>query len=180
MSKYKEFVDKYAPNKNKIMAMDIPIIRNDNNDNWRFLRDYQQRQVNAGRVALQMMDKRSLLFVIPTGGGKTFTACYLIDQAQQKQQNTLVLVHRKELVRQFSESLTSYGVDHGIIAQGHKLDFTKRVQVASVGKVKGMLEKMHWRPNLIIPDEAHHCVQGSMFGTVVDHYPKAGRHRPWS
>ena len=173
MSKYREFVDKYAPNKEKIMAMDIPIVRNDDNDNWRFLRDYQQRQVNAGRVALQMIGKRSLLFVIPTGGGKTFTACYLIDQAQQKQQNTLVLVHRKELVRQFSESLTSYGVEHGIIAQGHRLDFTKKVQVASVGKVKGMLEKMHWRPNLIIPDEAHHCVQGSMFGAVVDHYPNA-------
>jgi len=58
MSKYREFVDKYAPNKEKIMAMDIPIVRNDDNDNWRFLRDYQQRQVNAGRVALQMIGKR--------------------------------------------------------------------------------------------------------------------------
>lgn len=153
-------------------AMDIPVQRPDDNDNWHHLRPYQQSTVNGVRSAFAG-GFRAPLLVLPAGGGKTFTSCYMIDQAQEKGRNVLVLVHRQELVNQFSAALDAYGIKHERIVAGNKRPPKSRVQVAMVQTYARRIGKSPWRPHLIISDEAHHVTQGSLWGKVLEAHPGA-------
>jgi len=157
-----------------IQAMTIPVERPDDNANWHHLRGYQQHTVNGVRVAFSQ-GSRAPLLVLPAGGGKTFTSCYMIDQAQGQGRNVLILVHRQELARQFSQALTAYGVAHGLIMAHERPDLARRVQVASVQTYAKRMGKMSWRPHLIISDEAHHVTEGSLWGRVLENHAGALR-----
>jgi hypothetical protein len=85
----------------------------------------------------------------------------------------LILVHRRELIRQASAKLTLAGVAHGIIAAGFQQS-DHPVQVASVQTLVRRLERQHWQPDLIVIDEAHHAVAGT-WGSVLNHWPEAYR-----
>ncbi|WP_417842000.1 DEAD/DEAH box helicase [Terasakiella sp.] len=138
------------------------------------LRGYQGRLVTDARDSFAAKH-RAVLVVLPTGGGKTFIFCYIADATQKKGNNVLILVHRKELIRQTSKSLTKLGVDHGVIAPGHPFQLKKQVQVASiqtVGRRLDVLAKSGWVPGLIVPDEAHHATAGT-WRKVIDHWPNA-------
>ena len=100
----------------------------------------------------------------------TLTSCYIVDRAQGKGSKVLILVHRSTLMKQFSEALTKYGVRHALIAPGAPLDLTKNVQVAKVGTLVRRMQKIPWRPDFIVVDEAHHCVVGTMFGKILEFY----------
>jgi superfamily II DNA or RNA helicase len=123
------------------------------------LRDYQQKAIDDIRASYRAGHKAPLL-CLPTGGGKTVIFSYIAQSAAAKGKRVLILVHRRELVQQTSETLKSLGLDHGIIAAGHPMD-TKPVQVASVQTLVRRLEKIDEEPDLIIIDEAHHAVAGS-------------------
>lgn len=155
-------------------AMTIPVERDDDSPNWPHLRSYQQHTVNGMRTAYSQGFKSPLL-VLPPGGGKTFTSCYIIDQAQIRSRNVLILVHRQELAAQFSRALDAYGVKHGLIMSGSRPDLKHRVQVASVQTYARRMHKMTWRPHLIISDEAHHVTEGSLWGEVLENHPGALR-----
>lgn len=155
-------------------AMTIPVERDDDSPNWPHLRSYQQHTVNGMRTAYSQGFKSPLL-VLPPGGGKTFTSCYIIDQAQIRSRNVLILVHRQELAAQFSRALDAYGVKHGLIMSGSRPDLKHRVQVASVQTYARRMHKMTWKPHLIISDEAHHVTEGSLWGKVLENHPGALR-----
>lgn len=138
------------------------------------LRDYQQNAVDSLRSCYSG-GARAPLLVLPTGAGKTVCFCYITKNAAMRKNKTIILVHRRELLRQTSESLTKLGVDHGRIASGHLMDFTKDTQVASVQTLAQRfvaLSKANWKPDLIIIDEAHHATAGS-WRAVVGRYPNA-------
>lgn len=120
-----------------------------------------------------MQGHRSVLYVLPTGGGKTVIFCYIAEQAAQKGNRICILVHRQELVDQTSASLKALAVPHGIIAAGVEQDLTHSVQVASV---QTLVRRLHRIPpdffQLLIVDEAHHAVAGS-WSTVINAYPQA-------
>lgn len=132
------------------------------------LRGYQQAGVDALR-RLYAAGLQILLYVLPTGGGKTFVFCYIANQAVARGNNVLILVHRKELLLQASRSLSELGVKHGLIAPGHTP--TKHaVQVASVQTIVRRMHTMRWRPGLIVVDEAHHLTKGSLWGKVIEFF----------
>lgn len=93
------------------------------------LRDYQEVAVGEIRVEFRQ-GNTPVLFVLPTGGGKTYTFSYIAASASDKGRAVCIIVHRKELLLQASASLTALGIDHGLISP----DFTPRrhamVQVA--------------------------------------------------
>lgn len=103
----------------------------------------------------------------------TRTSCYIIDQAIARGRKVLILVHRQELAKQFSEALTDYGVRHGFIGPGAPFEVGKNVQVASVQTLVKRMDRLPWRPDLIVIDEAHHCTEGSSWGKVIDRYMHA-------
>ena len=136
------------------------------------LRQYQQEGVNNIRLSY-MQGRRSVLYVLPTGGGKTVIFSHIAEQAAKKGNRVCILVHRTELVDQSSESLSKIGVDHGIITAGQEMDLSKTVQIASVFT---LVRRLHLVPpdffGLLVVDEAHHAVAGSWKKTI-DHFVNA-------
>jgi superfamily II DNA or RNA helicase len=136
------------------------------------LRKYQQQGVSS--IRLEYMERRNrVLYVLPTGGGKTVIFCYIAEQAAMKGNRICILVHRQELVSQTSEALDRLGVSHGVISAGHSMDLSHGVQVASVWT---LARRLHQVPadffQLLIVDEAHHAVAGS-WAKVINHYRAA-------
>lgn len=96
--------------------------------------------------------------VLPTGGGKTHVFSEIAEAAAARGNRVLILVHRRELMRQASRHLSRLGVQHGLIAPG--MPYTSHaIQIASeqtLSRRAGL-----YRFNLIIPDETHHSVSNT-------------------
>jgi len=136
------------------------------------LRPYQDRAIDDLRHAYRAGSCAPLL-CLPTGGGKTVIFTAIAQATAAKGLNVLILVHRRELLRQASAKLRDVGLQHGTIAAG--LPFTSdQVQVASVQTLVRRLSRIDWQPSLIIIDEAHHAVAGS-WERVLSHWPNAYR-----
>lgn len=133
------------------------------------LRPYQTDAVAALRTAYAH-GKRAPVYTLPTGGGKTLVFCYVARNAVNRGKRVLILVHRAELLRQASTTLTRWGVAHGTIAPGHPMT-VQMVQVASVQTAVRRTARMS-PPDLIIVDEAHHVVAGS-WQKVIEAFPDA-------
>ena len=108
---------------------------------------------------------------MPTGSGKTVVFSEICRLASIKGSSVLILVHRRELVKQASDKLSKAGVKHGIIAAGFKPS-AHPVQVASVQTLARRLRTVSIEPALVIIDEAHHCVAG-VWSRVIGHYSDA-------
>lgn len=125
------------------------------------LRHYQRENVNTLRYFYSKKIS-SLLYVLPTGGGKTFVFCHIAREAIKKKNRVLILVHRQELIDQTCNSLKALGLGFGIIARGHETDYEKYIQICSV---QTLVRRINVLPNnycqLLIVDEAHHAVAGS-------------------
>lgn len=136
------------------------------------LRPYQQQAVDGIRASLRN-GKKAPLLVLPTGGGKTIVFSYIAANASARVKRVLVLVHRIELMRQTSEKLHTFGVDHGLINPLFTPTYWKPVQVASVQTLVRRLNKLAASPpDLIIVDEAHHATAGT-WRTIINAYPNA-------
>jgi len=135
------------------------------------LRDYQQTAVDHVRDAYRS-GARAPLLVLPTGGGKTVVFSHVAANAAGRGNTVLILVHRRELIRQASAKLRDAGVPHGIIAPGHT-PTRDACQVASVQTLGRRLSDPRYPvPSLIIIDEAHHAVAGQ-WATICAAYPEA-------
>lgn len=133
------------------------------------LRPYQTDLIGAIRKQYQI-GRRSVLAVLPTGGGKTVCFSYIAEQASARGNGVLVLVHRNELLDQASRSMP---VMHGVIAAGRDMDLSHKVQIASVQTVA---RRLHLLPpdmfQLLIVDEAHHTTAGT-WSKVIQHFAAA-------
>jgi len=136
------------------------------------LRSYQQQAVLDLRNAFRF-GYRAPLLCLPTGGGKTIVFTVIAQASANRGRRVLILVHRRELLRQASAKLTAVGLDHGLIAAGI-LPSPAAVQVASVQTIVRRLSGMDWQPDLIIIDEAHHATAGQWERTL-QHWPDAYR-----
>lgn len=126
------------------------------------LRDYQGRDVGALREAFRT-GATAVLYVLPTGGGKTFTFCHIVSSAMQHGNVAWVIVHRQELLDQCSRSLDAVGVPHGLIAQGFTPSPNARVQVCMAQTLIRRIQKglVTIFPQLLVIDEAHHATAGT-------------------
>jgi DNA repair protein RadD len=137
------------------------------------LRPYQHQAIAEIRQAYRIDGHRSVLFVLPTGGGKTVVFSHIAEQAAARGNRICVLVHRQELLRQASASLSSLGVRHGLIAANRSMDLSQPVQVASV---QTLARRLHRIPadyfQLLVIDEAHHSNAGT-WAKVLQHFASA-------
>jgi len=136
------------------------------------LRSYQTDLITAIRLQYQL-GHRSVLAVLPTGGGKTVCFSHIAQAAARKGNRVCILVHRAELLDQASRSLTGMGVTHGRIAANRSMDLSHAVQVASV---QTLARRLHKLPRdffqLLVVDEAHHSNAGT-WASVLQHFHKA-------
>ena len=124
------------------------------------LRPYQVDAVENIRRAFAAGYK-SVLFVLPTGGGKTVIFNHVAKSASAKQKRVSVLVHRIELIRQTYSKLQADYVRTGVIHPMFTPDPGAPVQVASVQTLVRRLKKIALNYDLIIIDEAHHATAGT-------------------
>ncbi len=101
----------------------------------------------------------------------TYTFCYIADSAALKGRHVLIVVHRKELLKQASKSLSKMGIEHGLIAPWATPKPKALIQVASVDaldskKGRRLLETALVRGDLLIFDEGHHVTLESKWGRV--------------
>ena len=132
------------------------------------LRDYQTDSIAAVRTSFAT-GHRAPLLVMPTAAGKTIIFRETARLAQLKGTRTLVVVHRRELLRQASAKLTDAGVVHGIIAAGFVPTPEATVQVASI---QTAARRDIGEYGYIICDEAHH-VAAETWKRVLAAQPKA-------
>lgn len=109
------------------------------------------------------------MLVLPTGGGKTHVFTAVAVGASAKGKRVLVLVHRRELIRQASHKLAEAGVRHGVIASGSPEQPLWPVQVASV---QTLARRQVPPSDLVVIDEAHHARAGQ-WRKILDALPNA-------
>lgn len=114
----------------------------------------------------------SVLMVLPTGGGKTAIAAKIAALGQGKGKRILFLAHRRELILQISRMLTIFGIGHGRIMPD-EFETGHPVQVASIPTLARRLYPGKYRFDLIVIDEAHHAVNGSSLGAILEALPDA-------
>lgn len=133
------------------------------------LRDYQDKLIQDLRSCYTRGLKAPLL-QLATGGGKTIIFCFMTLRAIAKGNPVLILVHRKELLYQASESLNALGVRHGLIMAGERMNAHEKVQVASKDTLIHRMHRLQWlRPAFIVIDEAHHATAGT-WKKILDFY----------
>jgi DNA repair protein RadD len=118
------------------------------------LRTYQDDAAAAIRAAFAFCLR--VLFVLPTGGGKTVIFAYITAHAAAKGNRIIVVAHRQEITDQISAALTAMGVAHGRIQPGYPMT-GDLVQVAMVQTLVRRLDAIP-APGLLVIDEAHHAV----------------------
>ena len=132
------------------------------------LRDYQIECMTAIRQAFKR--GRRVLFVLPTGGGKTIIFAFITLHAAAKGNRVIVLAHRAEIADQINAALASMGVVHGRIQPGYVMT-DDLVQVGMLQTVARRLEAIP-APALLVIDEAHHAVAGT-WAKITAAWPNA-------
>ena len=150
------------------------------------LRDYQQKAVNDLREAYRQGFKAPFL-TAPTGAGKTVILSEICSNANARCTNTILLVHRQELVVQTAKTFARFGIPHSIVAPAKVVQNAIKIQVEEFNKswfrdeshiyiatVQTLIRRMADLPKfeLILIDEAHHGVAGTWL-KIVKSYPGA-------
>lgn len=135
------------------------------------LRGYQDGAVNRVRGAFNR-GARAVLLVMPTGAGKTVCFSYIAFHAAAKGKRILLLAHRRELILQISRALGLWGLRHGLIMP-EEAEKGYPVQVASIATLVRRLYPGKYRFDLIVVDEAHHAVEGTGLGRILEAFPEA-------
>jgi DNA repair protein RadD len=127
------------------------------------LRPYQSKGLDDIRDAFGSV--RSVLYVLPTGGGKTVMFASMAKGAASYRNRVLILVHRREIHEQTLSSLFRLGVTAGQVIANQKIT-QDSIQVGMVQTVVRRLEMLR-RPDLIITDEAHHVLEDNSYGQIL-------------
>lgn len=103
-----------------------------------------------------------------TGSGKSECAAYLAQEAAKDSLPVVMVVRGRELVKNLSERLDRYGIDHSVFMAGHhRLDKTKLIQICSVDTMKSRGKfPFSERQALVILDEAHKA-----YDSIYENYP---------
>jgi DNA repair protein RadD len=132
------------------------------------LRPYQHQAVAADPPGLPRPPRCS--FRAPHRRRQNNVFSHIAEQAAARGNRICVLVHRQELLRQASASLSALGVRHGLIAANRSMDLSQPVQVASV---QTLARRLHKLPaglfQLLVIDEAHHSNAGT-WAKVLQHF----------
>lgn len=123
------------------------------------LRPYQTAIIDDVRARMQRGVK-SILIQSPTGSGKTALTAQMLGTAAAKGVASIFTVHRRELVKQSTETFDAVKIRHGIIAPGFYEDSRAPVQIASVATLARRFQRLR-RPKLIVWDECHHIAAKS-------------------
>jgi DNA repair protein RadD len=135
------------------------------------LRPYQRRALAEIEAAFSLV--RRVLFVLPTGGGKTEVAVAAILRAVRRGERVLFLAHRSELINQAFDRLVAAGLPRALIgvmmADDARANPSAMVQV---GSVQTVVRRDLLNAQLVVVDEAHHAI-AKTYQKITNAYPEA-------
>ena len=135
------------------------------------LRGYQSDLLDRAQQSWDAGNRRVML-QLATGGGKTICFAHIVQMFAATEQTALVLAHREELIKQAADKITAItGIEPGIIKAGHKADYSRSIQVASIQSLIRRLKHCP-HPDLIVVDEAHHSTANS-YRQVLSNFPQS-------
>ena len=132
------------------------------------LRPYQQEGVAAIRSAIADACRR-ILYVAPTGSGKTVLFSYIAQHAARLGTRVAICAHRDEIVGQISNTLADFDVPHGFIAAKRGIS---RPGLVTVAMIQTLARRHAPEFDLVVMDEAHHCASDTYL-KVMDRQPGA-------
>jgi superfamily II DNA or RNA helicase len=135
------------------------------------LRDYQKDDTAKIEAALDAAMK--VLYVLPTGAGKTVVAAAIVARAVQTGKRVLMLTHRREILKQTSFKIP---FEHGLIQAGLNIDLSYPIQIASIQTLWARCMRTDKVPlpaaDVIIIDEAHH-IAAQTWRLILEAYTNA-------
>lgn len=132
------------------------------------LRPFQQEARKAAKQAYRE-GKRAILYVAPTGSGKTVILgdVYANHVRHQPEPRAVLYVHRRELVTQAAAAFRAFGLDVGCFGEGAAAPV--QIVMAQTALARGEVEAC----TLAGFDEAHHYAADE-WGTLVAAHKGAG------
>lgn len=124
------------------------------------LRPYQETDVEAIEAAFKKND--SLLYQLPTGGGKGVIITKLI--SDYKDEETIIFAHKKKLLKQIHSNLAKIGIKAGLLMGSREEDMDSKIVLVSIRsavkakRLEGLINRP-WKRGMI--DEARHSRTGS-------------------
>lgn len=135
------------------------------------LRDYQTKLVNDVRQQIRLGQTR-ILIQLPTGGGKTAVASYIISQTVKRGNRAMMTAHRSEIISQTAKTMKEFNVPYGLIQSGESMNLKQPMQVASILTLRNRLDKIPV-PKILVIDESQHLVSRT-WKEVADYYSERG------
>lgn len=121
------------------------------------LRDYQSGSTGVAGIYEAFARHKRVLYVCPTGGGKSVIIAEIVRRAIAKGSIVHLLVHRDKLLSQLRDRIVPLlpdDVEIGWVKSKKKLNPTAQVQLVSIQSWPRRKEHLP-TPQLIITDEAH-------------------------
>lgn len=131
------------------------------------LRLYQQEDVQ--RIGAEFENgARSVLYVSPTGSGKTVVLSWIAKQLAEQGMFVGIITHLVDLIPQIAQALRKVGLDYGVIAAGYSAT-PALVQIISVDSY--IRRDVSIVFDFMIFDEAHHVVESNKWGRALAKLP---------
>jgi DNA repair protein RadD len=137
-------------------------------------RTYQQtarKQINR-----LLNSGRNPVLCMPTGTGKTYTACMIIKDRIAMGERVYILVTQIEIFNQWEIEFARMNIDYGTITADGIIGKNKGAYICMPLSLANILSKIpeRFRVNGIITDEAH-TGEARTYQIIYDYYPKAWR-----
>lgn len=135
------------------------------------LRPYQQAAVDEIREAFKR--HKSVLFQLPTGGGKSACFSFMAKSSIDKGKRVLVLSNRTEILMQNGGTLQRMGLEVEYINPKQRNIPQSNMIVAMAQTLQRRLQKEEWREwvksiDFLIVDEAHCCDHDFIYPYLSD------------
>lgn len=139
------------------------------------LRPYQVKDSNS--IFNYFKDYNSILYQLPTGGGKTVVIEDIVskcinEEASYLGKKIIILVHKRDIVFQIRDVLRSQGKDVGVLIGNYEENIEADILVGSVltiardARIDGIFDKNF---DFMIIDEAHHARSNS-YSKVIEKF----------
>lgn len=161
----------------------------------KLIRLYEDQTEFVGNIYKAWGDHRSVMGVLPTGGGKTICFSSIVHDHGGY---AGVVVHRREIIKQISLSLAAFDIKHRIVAPPSVVAIVRRAHLKKFGKsfvdphalvgvasAQTLASKstetnhlvMRWikQCDLAVFDEGHHYVGDGSWGKAVHLFDHAAR-----
>ena len=119
----------------------------------------------------RMRRTKSVLMQAPTGSGKTVMTAAMIQSSRDKGTRAMMVVPRRELLRQTAETFRAFSIPHSYVSAGYEFNPFAKTMLATSGTLARRLDRVPV-PHVVFIDETHYG--GGELDRIIKHYQAAG------